>query len=70
MLPPLSIRGTATVDAAFQLMHAEHQSGVHVVDDDDRPTGYLDLLELTLRYLEALEPSDSSDSSDSAPTAG
>lgn len=67
MLPPLSIRGTATVDAAFRLMHAEHQSGLHVVDDDGRPTGYLDLLELALRYLEALEPTDSSDPS---PTAG
>jgi hypothetical protein len=37
-------------------MHAEHQSGVHVVDRDGRPTGYLDLLELALRYLAALEP--------------
>ena len=56
MLPPLSIRASATVDDAFRLMHANHQSGLHVVDDGDRPTGYLDLLELALRYLEALEP--------------
>jgi CBS domain-containing protein len=58
MLPPISILGTATVDDAFRLMHAEHQSGLHVVDGEGRPTGYLDLLELALRYLEALEPPD------------
>lgn len=58
MLPPISIQETATIDEAFRLMHAEHQSGLHVVDDANRPTGYLDLLELALRYLEALEPPD------------
>jgi hypothetical protein len=55
MLPPASIKGTASVDDAFRLMHARHLSGLYVVDDDGKPTGYLDLLELTLRYLEALE---------------
>lgn len=58
MLPPVSIRDSETVDAAFRLMHAEHQSGLHVVDEAGRPTGYLDLLELALRYLEALEAPD------------
>jgi CBS domain-containing protein len=56
MLPPISIVGSATVDDAFRLMHIKHQSGLIVVDDDGRPIGYLDLLELALRYLEALEP--------------
>lgn len=56
MLPPVSIQGSATVDDAFRLMHARHQSGLLVVDDEGRPTDYLDLLELALRYLEAIEP--------------
>ena len=55
MLPVASISGTATVDDAFRQMHARHLSGLYVVDDDGRPTGYLDLLELTMHYLEALE---------------
>jgi CBS domain-containing protein len=55
MLPPVSIHGSATIDEAFRLMHQRHHSGLIVVDDDGRPTGYLDLLELALRYLEALE---------------
>lgn len=57
MIPPVSIQGSATVDEAFRLMHQRHHSGLIVVDDQNRPTGYLDLLELALRYLEALEPS-------------
>jgi CBS domain-containing protein len=56
MFPPVSIRGSATAEEAFRLMHERHQSGLIVVDDEGRPTGYLDLLELALRYLEALEP--------------
>jgi CBS domain-containing protein len=56
MQSAVSIEGSRTADDAFRLMHAEHQSGVHVVDRDGRPTGYLDLLELALRYLAALEP--------------
>ena len=55
MLPPATIRATATIDEAFRRMHARHLSGLYVVDDDGRPTGYLDLLELTMRYVEALE---------------
>jgi hypothetical protein len=55
MLPPATIRGTETVDDAFRVMHARHLSGLYVVDGDGRPTGYLDLLEVTVRYLEALE---------------
>jgi len=55
MLPPASVRPDQTVDEAFRLMHARHLSGVYVIDDAGRPTGYLDLLELTMRYVEALE---------------
>jgi CBS domain-containing protein len=55
MLPPATIRGDATVDEAFRRMHARRLSGLYVVDASGRPTGYLDLLELTMRYVEALE---------------
>jgi CBS domain-containing protein len=64
MLPPVSIEGSRTADEAFRLMHAEHQSGLHVVDREGRPIGYLDLLELALRYLAALEPPDHSTQAD------
>ncbi len=56
MLPPASVKADATIDAAFRLMHARHLSGLYVVDAEGKPTGYLDLLEVSLRYLEALEP--------------
>jgi hypothetical protein len=36
-------------------MHQRHLSGLYVVDPDGRPTGYLDLLELVLLYVDALE---------------
>ena len=36
-------------------MRARHLSGLYVVDAAGRPTGYLDLLELPCRYVEALE---------------
>lgn len=56
MLPPASVSAGQSIDEAFRRMHARHLSGLYVVDDAGRPTGYLDLLELTIRYLEALEP--------------
>ena len=34
---------TDTIDEAFRPMHARHLSGLYVVDDGGRPTGYLDL---------------------------
>lgn len=55
MMPPASLPPDATLDAAFRLMHARHLSGLYVVDAEGRPTGYLDLLELTVRYVEALQ---------------
>jgi hypothetical protein len=36
-------------------MHKRHLSGLYVVDEGGRPTGYLDLLELVLLYVDALE---------------
>lgn len=55
MLAPASIGPDATIDEAFRRMHARHLSGLYVVDAAGRPTGYLDLLELSMRYVEALE---------------
>jgi CBS domain-containing protein len=55
MLAPNAVSPTATIDEAFRKMQARHQSGLYVVDDDGRPTGYLDLLELVLVYVDTLE---------------
>ncbi len=55
MIEPATIVGEATADQAFQLMQRRRLSGLIVVDADGRPTGYLDLLELALLYVDALE---------------
>ena len=55
MIEPATIRPEATIDEAFRRMHARRLSGLYVVDPNGRPTGYLDLLELAIRYVEAIE---------------
>jgi CBS domain-containing protein len=55
MMKPAVVRPETTVDDAFRLMHQRRLSGLYVVDADGRPTGYLDLLELALLYVDALE---------------
>ncbi len=55
MVEPATVRGDATVDAAFRQMHLRHLSALYVVDRAGRPTGYLDLLELAVNYVDALE---------------
>jgi CBS domain protein len=55
MIEPATIAPEATIDQAFRRMHQRHLSGLYVVDSDGRPSGYLDLLELVLMYLDALE---------------
>ena len=55
MLAPASIGPTHTVDEAFRLMHRRRLSGLYVVDDAGRPTGYLDLLELAVLYADELD---------------
>jgi CBS domain-containing protein len=52
---PAAITGERTLADAFRIMHERHVSGLYVVDADGRPTGYLDLQELAMRYVEALE---------------
>jgi CBS domain-containing protein len=54
-LPPASVTGDRTIGDAFRQMHQLRLSGLYVVDTDMRPTGYLDLQELAMRYVEALE---------------
>jgi CBS domain-containing protein len=58
MLPPAVVRPEATIGEAFRLMHQRRLSGLYVVDEDGRPTGYLDLLELAIRYADALDADD------------
>ncbi len=55
MVEPAWILGTDTLDDAFKMMHRRHLSGLYVVDAEGRATGYLDLLELALRYAEAID---------------
>ena len=55
MVEPAVVRPEATLDEAFRVMHKRHLSGLYVVDDVGRPSGYLDLLELVLLYVDALE---------------
>lgn len=55
MVEPALISPEATIGEAFRLMHQRRLSGLYVVDPEGRPTGYLDLLELALVYVDALE---------------
>jgi CBS domain-containing protein len=55
MVESAAVRPDATLDDAFRQMHKRHLSGLYVVDEDGHPTGYLDLLELVLLYVDALE---------------
>jgi CBS domain-containing protein len=55
MQEPATVAEDATIVDAFRVMHRRHLSGLYVVDAEQRPTGYIDLLELALRYVEALE---------------
>lgn len=55
MLDPAVVLADATVDQAFRQMHLSRLSGLYVVDKDGHPTGYLDLLELAVLYVDALE---------------
>lgn len=55
MVEPAAIAPEATIDEAFRIMHQRRLSGLYVIDPQGRPTGYLDLLELALVYVDALE---------------
>ena len=55
MIEPASIEPSATIGEAFRIMHQRRLSGLYVVDPAGHPTGYLDLLELAIAYVDALE---------------
>jgi CBS domain-containing protein len=55
MEPPATISPEATVSEAFREMHRHSVTGMYVVDSEGRPTGYVDLLELAIRLVDALE---------------
>lgn len=57
MREPATLPRTATLAEAFHLMHVRGLSGVYVVDEAGRPTGYLDGLELAAA-IEAALPDD------------
>jgi CBS domain-containing protein len=69
MLPPVTVAPDTTITEAFRLMHQHRLSGLYVVDPERRVTGYLDLQELAMRYVEAAEESDD-DTSDPASDQG
>jgi CBS domain-containing protein len=50
--PPVALREHDTVGDAFRLMHEHHYTGLPVIDGERRVIGYVDLLELALRYLQ------------------
>ncbi|MBA2569726.1 MAG: CBS domain-containing protein [Chloroflexi bacterium] len=52
MSAPVTLRPDSTVGNAFRAMHEHRYSGLPVVDDERHVIGYIDLLELALRYLE------------------
>ncbi len=54
MSRPIALSGDATVADAFRTMKEHRYSGLPVVDAERRVVGYIDLLELGLRYLEEL----------------
>lgn len=54
MLPPATTMPSATIGAAFRVMHQRRLGGLYVVDPNGRPTGYLDLLELAIVYVRAM----------------
>jgi CBS domain-containing protein len=55
MVPPVTVKPEATLGDAFRVMHHKRLSGLYVVDEQGVPTGYLDVQELAMRYVEALE---------------
>lgn len=57
MGPPVHLTRDSTVADAFRAMHEHQYSGLPVVDDQMQVVGYVDLLELALRYLDQLPAS-------------
>jgi len=60
MLAPVFLRLDDTVSVAFAAMHVHRLSGLPVLDEDRHVVGYVDVLELALRYLAELRPTEAS----------
>lgn len=58
MSPPVALDDQDTVAVAFHALKEHHYSGLPVIDQARRVVGYLDVLELALRYLDALPDQD------------
>jgi CBS domain-containing protein len=61
MAEPASVRPDASIGEAFRRMHVRGLPGLYVVDDAGRPSGYLDLLELIVAYVDTIERSAQAD---------
>lgn len=55
MVEPAGIAPEASIAEAFRRMHDRGLPGLYVVDAAGRPTGYLDLLELIVSYVDLIE---------------
>jgi len=55
MEDPATIAPEATVGEAFREMQRHNVTGLYVVDAERRPTGYVDLLELAIRLVDAID---------------
>jgi CBS domain-containing protein len=55
MEPPATIAPSASVADAFRRMRDFRVSGLYVIDEEGRPTGYLDMLELAIVYADVLQ---------------
>lgn len=71
MQEPATVVPESTLTEAFRVMHQRRLSGLYVIDAMGRPTGYLDMLELAMRYVDELEAADAAivATEPSAPTA-
>ncbi len=52
MEEPVYVTAKDTIGDAFACMHDHHLAGLPVVDEEMRPTGYLDRLELVRVWLQ------------------
>ena len=52
MMEPVFVTPEDTIGDAFACMHDQHLAGLPVVDEEMRPTGYLDRLELVRVWLQ------------------
>jgi CBS domain-containing protein len=69
MQQPAIVSPDATLTEAFRMMHERRLSGLYVVDAEGRPTDYLDMLELVIRFVDALAAEEAAAEGPAAPAA-